>query len=327
MSVLEVRDLSVTFTTPSGVARAVDEVAFSLDAGETLALVGESGSGKTMTALAVLGLVPPPGRVGSSSQVRYQDRNLLGGSEAAWRAVRGAEIAIVFQEPTTSLNPVLTIGTQITETIHAHERVTKAAARARAAELLQRVGIADPTHRLDSYPHQLSGGMRQRAMIAMALACRPTVLIADEPTTALDVTVQAQILELLAALKAELGMAMLLITHNLGLAAGVADRVAVMYGGRLVESADTDALFHQPVHPYTAGLLRAAPRLEGPARPQTVIPGAVPPATAWPTGCRFHPRCAFAWERCAADEPPTLSPAPGRTARCWLVEEPDRRRA
>jgi len=327
VSVLEVRDLSVTFTTPSGVARAVDEVAFSLDVGETLALVGESGSGKTMTALAVLGLVPPPGRVGPASQVRYQDRNLLAGSEAAWRAVRGAEIAIVFQEPTTSLNPVLTIGTQITETIHAHERVSKAAARARAAELLQRVGIADPTHRLDSYPHQLSGGMRQRAMIAMALACRPKVLIADEPTTALDVTVQAQILELLAALKAELGMAMLLITHNLGLAAGVADRVAVMYGGRIVESADTDALFHQPVHPYTAGLLRAAPRLEGPARPQTVIPGAVPPATAWPTGCRFHPRCAFAWEHCATDEPPPLIPTPGRTARCWLVEEPDRRRA
>ncbi len=327
MSLLEVRDLSVTFTTPSGVARAVDEVALSLDAGETLALVGESGSGKTMTALAVLGLVPPPGRVGPSSQVRYQDRNLLAGSEAAWRAVRGAEIAIVFQEPTTSLNPVLTIGTQITETIHAHERVSKAAARARAAELLTRVGIADPAHRLDSYPHQLSGGMRQRAMIAMALACRPKVLIADEPTTALDVTVQAQILELLAALKAELGMAMLLITHNLGLAAGVADRVAVMYGGRIVESANTGALFREPVHPYTAGLLRAAPRLGGPARPHAVIPGAVPPATAWPGGCRFHPRCALAWERCGRDEPPALSPAPGRTARCWLVEEPDRRRA
>jgi peptide/nickel transport system ATP-binding protein len=219
----------------------------------------------------------------------------------------------------TSLNPVLTVGTQIAETVRAHESASRAEARQRAIEMLRTVGIADPERRVDSYPHELSGGMRQRVLIAIALVCRPRVLIADEPTTALDVTIQAQILDLLSDLKQRLGMAMILITHNLGLAAGIADRVAVMYGGRLVELAPTAQLFANPAHPYTAGLLRAAPRLDGPNRPTPAIPGAVPAATAWPEGCRFHPRCTQAWERCQ-DEPPLLEVGKAHHARCWLVD-------
>ncbi len=322
---LEVRDLSTTFTTRAGVARAVDHVSFDLKSGETLGLVGESGSGKTVTALSILRLIDRPGRIAEESVVAYQGTNLMTLGPRDLRAIRGAEIAIVFQEPSTSLNPVLTVGSQITETLHAHQQIGRRAARDRAVELLHLVGIGDPGLRVDAYPHELSGGMQQRAMIAMALSCRPKILIADEPTTALDVTIQAQILELLVALKQQFDMAMILITHNLGIVAGVADRVAVMYGGQVVEQASTRDLFAQPTHPYTAALLDAIPRLDQPSTKLTTIPGAVPPATAWPSACRFHPRCSFAWERCSGETPPLLDVGNAHLAKCWLVDEPKRR--
>ncbi|MCH7874790.1 MAG: ABC transporter ATP-binding protein [Gemmatimonadetes bacterium] len=323
---LAVRDLTTTFETADGVARAVDGVSFDLAEGETLALVGESGSGKTVTALSILRLIPEPaGRIAPGSRIEFAGRDLLSLSPRELREVRGAEIAMIFQEPMTSLNPVLTVGTQIAETVLAHEAASKREARERALDMLRLVGIADAESRLKSYPHELSGGMRQRVMIAIALVCRPRILIADEPTTALDVTIQAQILDLLTDLKRRLGMAMILITHNLGIAAGIADRVAVMYGGRIVEVAPTVDLYREPAHPYTDGLLRAAPRLDGPDRPTPSIPGSVPPATDWPSGCRFHPRCQYAWERCQS-EPPLLEAGPARTARCWLVDEPARRK-
>ncbi len=323
---LAVRDLTTTFETADGVARAVDGVSFDLAEGETLALVGESGSGKTVTALSILRLIPEPaGRIAPGSRIEFAGRDLLSLSPRELREVRGAEIAMIFQEPMTSLNPVLTVGMQIAETVLAHEAASKREARERALDMLRLVGIADAESRLKSYPHELSGGMRQRVMIAIALVCRPRILIADEPTTALDVTIQAQILDLLTDLKRRLGMAMILITHNLGIAAGIADRVAVMYGGRIVEVAPTVDLYREPAHPYTDGLLRAAPRLDGPDRPTPSIPGSVPPATNWPSGCRFHPRCQYAWDRCQS-EPPLLEAAPARTARCWLVDEPARRK-
>ncbi|HEX9728149.1 MAG TPA: ABC transporter ATP-binding protein [Gemmatimonadales bacterium] len=318
---LRVQDLTTTFDTPAGTARAVDGVSFSLDPGETLALVGESGSGKTVTALSILRLIEPPGRIHPDSRVEFDGRDLLTLSPRDLRRVRGAGIAMIFQEPMTSLNPVLTVGTQIGETVEAHESVTRAEVRDRTVEMLRLVGIPDPTRRWRSYPHELSGGMRQRVMIAMALVCRPRVLIADEPTTALDVTIQAQILDLLRDLAQRLDMAMVLITHDLGVAAEIADRVAVMYGGRIVEQAPTARLYAHPAHPYTEGLLQAAPRLDGPAYPTPAIPGAVPPATAWPDGCRFHPRCTHAWERCHT-EPPLIDVAAGQTARCWLRAAP-----
>ncbi|MEE8116180.1 MAG: ABC transporter ATP-binding protein [Gemmatimonadales bacterium] len=323
---LAVRDLTTTFETADGVARAVDGVSFDLAEGETLALVGESGSGKTVTALSILRLIPEPaGRIAPGSRIEFAGRDLMSLSPRELREVRGAEIAMIFQEPMTSLNPVLTVGMQIAETVLAHEAASKREARERALDMLRLVGIADAESRLKSYPHELSGGMRQRVMIAIALVCRPRILIADEPTTALDVTIQAQILDLLTDLKRRLGMAMILITHNLGIAAGIADRVAVMYGGRIVEVAPTVDLYREPAHPYTDGLLRAAPRLDGPDRPTPSIPGSVPPATNWPSGCRFHPRCQYAWDRCQS-EPPLLEAAPARTARCWLVDEPARRK-
>jgi oligopeptide/dipeptide ABC transporter ATP-binding protein len=323
---LEVRDLTVTFPTRTGVARAADGVSFSIAGGETLALVGESGSGKTVTALSLLRLLPEAARVAPESRVLFDGRDVMALDAEALRRVRGAAMAMVFQEPMTSLNPVLSIGTQLAETVEAHERVSRRAALDRGAEMLALVGLADPRRVLRQYPHELSGGMRQRALIAMALICRPRLLIADEPTTALDVTVQAQILELLASLRERLGMSLLLITHNLGVAAGVADRVAVMYGGRIAELAPSRDLFGHPAHPYTRGLLQAAPRLDGPPRPTPAIPGAVPPATHWPSGCRFHPRCPHAWGRCQ-EEPALLEAGPGRWARCWLVVDPSRGRA
>jgi oligopeptide/dipeptide ABC transporter ATP-binding protein len=319
---LEVRDLSVTFPTGHGAAVAADQVSFDVAAGETLALVGESGCGKTVTALSLLRLLPDAARVGPASRILFEGADILTLEREALRRVRGARMAMVFQEPMTSLNPVLSIGTQLAETVEAHEPAGRRAALDRAAEMLALVGLADPRRVLAQYPHELSGGMRQRALIGMALICRPRLLIADEPTTALDVTVQAQILELLASLRQRLGMSLLLITHNLGVAAGIADRVAVMYGARIVETAPTSDLFARPAHPYTAGLLAAAPRLDGPTRPTPAIPGSVPPATAWPAGCRFHPRCSRAWDRCRAGEPTLLDAGPGRHARCWLVVDP-----
>jgi oligopeptide/dipeptide ABC transporter ATP-binding protein len=318
---LEVTDLTVTFPTRDGTARAADGVSFAMAGGETLALVGESGSGKTVTALSLLRLLPASARVAPESRIAFDGLDILALDAESLRRVRGARMAMVFQEPMTSLNPVLSIGTQLAETVTAHERVGRRAALDRGAEMLALVGLADPRRVLRQYPHELSGGMRQRALIAMALICRPRLLIADEPTTALDVTVQAQILELLASLRERLGMSLLLITHNLGVAAGIADRVAVMYGGRIAELAPARELFARPAHPYTGGLLQAAPRLDGPARPTPAIPGAVPPATDWPSGCRFHPRCPHAWDRCR-EEPSLLAAGPDRWSRCWLVEDP-----
>jgi oligopeptide/dipeptide ABC transporter ATP-binding protein len=327
---LRVRDLKTYFVTErgSGTARAVDGVSFDLYPGETLGIVGESGCGKTVTSLSILRLVPePPGHIRPGSLIEFEGRNLLTLPLPELRAVRGNQIAMIFQEPMTSLNPVFTVGDQIAEAAIIHQHLSRKAARARAIEMLKLVGIPDPEERVDHYPHQLSGGMRQRVMIAMALVCHPKVLIADEPTTALDVTIQAQILELLDRLQAELGMAVLLITHDLGVVAGHAERVVVMYAGQVVESAPTTELFDQPLHPYTEGLMAAVPRIDAPQARLRAIPGQVPAATAWPSGCRFHPRCPHAWAKCAAEEPPLLDGGtPAHSARCWLVQEPARRK-
>jgi len=318
---LSVQHLTTSFVTNSGTARAVDDVSFDLLEGETLSIVGESGSGKTVTALSILRLVDKPGQISDASVVEYAGKNLVQLRTRDLRQIRGAEIAMIFQEPTTSLNPVLTAGTQITETLRAHQSITRKAARARAIELLELVGIADPGKRVDDYPHQLSGGMQQRVMIAMALSCNPKILIADEPTTALDVTIQAQILDLLADLKQQFGMAMILITHDLGIVAGVADRVAVMYGGQIVEQTTTSCLFSQPSHPYTKALLRAVPRLDRPVERLEAIPGTVPPATAWPSGCRFHPRCPDVMDICRSNSPILEKASDEHLARCWLLSD------
>lgn len=321
--VLSIRHLSTSFRTEGGTAFAVDDVSFDLLEGETLGVVGESGCGKTVTALSILRLVEPPGEIAEASVIEFEGANLMDLRPSQLRRVRGAGIAMVFQEPTTSLNPVLTAGAQISETMRAHQTISRKAARNKSIELLELVGIPDPGKRIDDYPHQLSGGMQQRVMIAIALSCNPKVLIADEPTTALDVTIQAQILDLLADLRERLGMSVILITHDLGIVAGIADRVAVMYGGRIVEQAPTRALFRQAHHPYTQALLRAIPRLDRPVERLETIPGAVPPATAWPQACRFHPRCKFVSDRCRTNEPPLLDVGDGRKARCWLAEAAD----
>ncbi|MFQ6046647.1 MAG: ABC transporter ATP-binding protein [Gemmatimonadales bacterium] len=324
-TLLSVSHLTTTFATGQGVARAVDDLSFDLAQGETLALVGESGCGKTVTALSVLRLLPePPAEIARGSRVLFDGTDLLRLPPRELRRVRGAEIAMIFQEPSTSLNPVLKVGTQIAETLRAHRKITRKAARDRSVELLELVGIPDAGARFDSYPHELSGGMQQRVMIAIALSCNPRVLIADEPTTALDVTVQAEILELLTALQRRFGMAMILITHDLGVVAGMTDRIAVMYGGQIVEEAPTEELFHRPRHPYTQALLRAVPRIDRPVERLAVVPGSVPPATQWPTGCRFHPRCPSSWDRCVAEHPGMLEARVGHAARCWLIEEPER---
>jgi oligopeptide/dipeptide ABC transporter ATP-binding protein len=324
---LRVQQLCTTFTIDGTPARAVDGVSFELEAGETLGLVGESGCGKTVTALSILRLIEtPPGEISPDSVIEYDGTDILKLPPKELRRIRGAEIAMVFQEPTTSLNPVLTVGTQIAETVRAHRPVSRDEARHRAVELLDLVRIPDADRRVHQYPHELSGGMQQRVMIAMALSCEPKVLIADEPTTALDVTIQAQILELLADLQRQLGMAMMIITHDLGVVAGVADRVAIMYAGQIVEQATTASVFAQPPHPYTEALLRAAPRIDAPTDRLPVIPGAVPPASSWPVGCRFHPRCRHQWEHCTGAMPDLLQQAPQHRVRCWLVTEPHRRK-
>ena len=322
--VLEVEDLQTWFYTRRGVMRAVDRVSFSLHAGETLAIVGESGCGKSITALSILGLVPsPPGRiVGGAVRLRGQD--LLRLDDEAMRRVRGNDISMIFQEPMTSLNPVLTIGAQIEEALLLHQPLTAAEARARAVEMLKLVRIPEPERRAHEYPHQLSGGMRQRAMIAMALSCNPRVLIADEPTTALDVTIQAQILELILDLQQRLGTAVILITHDLGVVAETAHRVIVMYAGRKVEEAEVGALFDRPLHPYTRGLLGSVPKLEdedGPTGERLAeIPGMVPALNALPPGCAFAPRCTLAGERCRAEAPPWREMQSGHWSACWHAE-------
>jgi peptide/nickel transport system ATP-binding protein len=318
---LEVRDLKTHFFTDAGVVRAVDGVSFAIQPGETLAVVGESGSGKSVTSLSILRLIAePPGRI-VGGEIRFKGRNLLSLSPAEMRAIRGKEISMIFQEPMTSLNPVFTCGDQIAEAIVLHEKVDKREARARAIEMLKLVGIPLPEQRVDEYPHQLSGGMRQRVMIAMALACRPSLLIADEPTTALDVTIQAQILELLQRLQDELGMAVLLITHDLGVVAETADRVVVMYAGQVVESCAAGEAFHRTRHPYTAGLLASLPRLGGERETLRVIPGNVPNPARFPRACRFHPRCPAVQERCRTLDPPVVAISNDHGARCWRAPE------
>ena len=316
-SLLEVIGLRVSFPGARGPVFPVDGVSFTLARGETLALVGESGSGKTLSGLALLRLLPTPGTIDPGSSILLEGRDLLSLTPEPLRQVRGRKIAMVFQDPMSSLNPVLTVGAQITEAIQAHLPVSAREARGRAEALLAEVGIADPGQRLRSYPHQLSGGMRQRVMIAIALSAEPELLIADEPTSALDVTVQAQILEILDRLRAARGMAVLLITHDLGIVAGRADRVAVMYAGRIVEQAETGRLFAAPAHPYTRGLFASVPRLTGSRQRLMPIPGMVPSPAAWPAGCRFRPRCPQAMERCV-DEPPERVVEPAHVSRCWL---------
>jgi oligopeptide/dipeptide ABC transporter ATP-binding protein len=298
-----------------------------VEEGETVGLVGESGCGKSVTALALLRLVEPPGHIAHGSSVRLEGRDLLALGTKEIRAVRGNHVALVFQEPLSALNPVLRIGAQIAEAVRAHEAVSRSTAKWRAIEMLQAVGIPEAQRRAAAYPHQLSGGMRQRVLLAMALACRPKLLLADEPTTALDVTIQAEILELLDQLQRKLGMAVLLITHNLGIVAERTRRVYVMYAGQMVEEAPTGQLFARPAHPYTEGLMGAVPNLEERRERLRAIPGQVPPANAWPAGCRFHPRCPYAWQKCRDEMPPLLDVGTGHRARCWLVVEPLRRKA
>jgi len=321
MSVLSVDRLSVDLHTRAGILPAVADVSLEVAAGETLALVGESGCGKSITALAIMRLLPqPPARL-AGGRVLLDGDDLTALSERAVQDVRGRRVAMIFQDPMSALNPVATIGAQIAEVLRRHAALSARAAQARAVELLAMVGIPDAASRIDEYPHRLSGGMAQRVMIAMAIACRPRVLIADEPTTALDVTIQAQILELLRRLQAETGMALLLITHDLGVVAEIADRVAVMYAGRIVEQATTEALFAQPLHPYARGLLGATPTHgpHGRHRRLADIPGSVPALSSLPRGCAFAPRCADAFASCTAGRP-ALRDQGGRLAACFAAE-------
>ncbi len=320
---LEVRGLHTEFRTGAGTVRAVDGVSYGVEPGETVAIVGESGSGKSVGALSILRLIPnPPGRI-TAGEILFDGRDLLKLDEAEMREVRGRDIGMVFQEPMTSLNPVLTIGRQITETLERHQGADRAAAEKRALELLDMVGIGDARRRLRQYPHQLSGGMRQRVMIAVALACNPKLIIADEPTTALDVTIQAQILELMKSLSLKLGVALIVITHNLGIVARYAARVNVMYAGRVVETGSADAIYHDPRHPYTIALLKSVPRLDRPRRARLdPVDGQPPDLTRLDGGCAFRPRCRFAVAACAQSYPPLQSVgAPGHAAACFRSGE------
>ncbi|MGB9789490.1 MAG: ABC transporter ATP-binding protein [Thermotoga caldifontis] len=315
---LRVEDLTVKFFTSDGIVHAVDGVSFSVGTEEVLGMVGESGCGKSVTSLAIMRLLPvPPARI-VSGKVFFDGKNLLELSEAEMRKIRGNAISMIFQEPMTSLNPVITVGKQIAEAITAHQNVSPEEAKKKAIELLRLVGIPNPEKRYNDYPHQMSGGMRQRAMIAMALACNPRLLIADEPTTALDVTVQAQILDLIAQLKKTFGMSVLLITHDLGVIAEMCDRVIVMYAGQIVEEAPCVDLFESPLHPYTEGLLRSIPKLEPGKKPLYTIEGNVPNAMDLPAGCRFHPRCAYAFDLCREKVPALINVNEHRRVRCFL---------
>ena len=321
---LEVEDLRTHFLTFEGVARAVDGVSFRVDGGETLGLVGESGCGKSVSALTVMGLIPcPPGRI-AGGNVRFRGVDLLAVSPAEMRHIRGNRISMIFQEPMTSLNPVYTVGDQIAEMFVFHRAMTGREAWQRAVEMLAKVQIANPQKRAHEYPHQLSGGMRQRAMIAMALACDPEILIADEPTTALDVTIQAQILDLMLKLKQDTGAAIVMITHDLGVIAETAQRVVVMYAGRVVEEASSAMLFEAPSHPYARGLLGSVPRMGRRARHGrgrlAEISGMVPSLYDLPTGCSFHPRCPEADKICRRDPPPMVDLGEGRRVSCWMRE-------
>ncbi|UCF92132.1 MAG: ABC transporter ATP-binding protein [Desulfobacterales bacterium] len=321
--VLEIADLKVFFYTDYGVVKAVDGVRFHLNAGETLGLVGESGCGKSVTAMAVLGLVRYPGRIVAGEIIYHQNAKKvrLSGLDPKGReirSIRGNDIAMIFQEPMTSLNPVFTVGYQIMEAIILHQRLNRRQAREAAISMLAKVGIPLPEQRVDEYPHQLSGGMRQRAMIAMALSCRPSILIADEPTTALDVTIQAQVLELMMNLKAEFQTSIIMITHDLGVIAGIADRVVVMYLGKVVEEAGVREIFYNTKHPYTQGLMNSVPSVRGKIRDLKPIPGVVPDAFALPTGCSFQPRCSQVSKMCRTEAPPLTEVGPNHWVACWL---------
>ena len=324
---LEVKDLKVSFRTEDGLVRAVDGISFSVDEGEVLGIVGESGSGKSVTTMSVMRLINDPNAI-YEGEILYKGRNLMGVSQDAMREVRGEEIAMIFQDPMTSLNPVYTVGWQIEEQLNEHNDLNKGQARQRAIALLTQVGIPKPEQRIDDYPHQFSGGMRQRVMIALALSCNPDLLIADEPTTALDVTIQAQILELVKSLKREFGSAVVLITHDLGVVADIADRILVMYAGRIVEEGDKEQIFYDPQHPYTWGLLGSIARLDRPkARRLTAIAGQPPSLINRPGGCSFRPRCPQAFDRCRSEDPKlTAKVGDGHLDACHLSVEDKRAR-
>jgi len=314
---LQVKNLQTSFFTPEGEVRAIDGISFEIDESKTLGLVGESGCGKSVTSLSIMRLIPsPPGKI-VGGEIIYRGKDLLKLGNEEMRKIRGNEISMIFQEPMTSLNPVFTVGNQIGEAIKLHQGLNKQATRAKTIEMLRLVKIADPESRVDSYPHQLSGGMRQRVMIAMALSCNPSLLIADEPTTALDVTIQAQILDLMKELQQKIGMALLLITHDLGVVAEQADDVAIMYAGKIVERSNTREIFTKPFHPYTVGLLNSLPRTGGAKRHRLdAIPGVVPNPLHLPSGCRFRDRCPKAADLCAQTEPELVEKEPGHTVAC-----------
>ena len=321
-NLLEIEDLATYFFTHDGVVKAVDGITYQLEEGEVLGIVGESGCGKSVSALSVMGLVAtPPGRIVNGS-VKFEGENLLELDASEMRKIRGNRIAMVFQEPMTSLNPVLTIERQITETLELHQNMGKQQARERAAELLRLVGIPDAERRLKDYPHQFSGGMRQRVMISMALSCNPRLIIADEPTTALDVTIQAQILDLMASLAEQFGTAMIIITHNLGVVARYAKNVIVMYAGKIIESGTAEEIYHNPKHPYTIGLLKSVPRLDESTKVKLEpIEGLPPDLVDLPVGCSFAPRCKFTYEKCTQETPSLMTALDGHESACWRHAE------
>ena len=318
--ILELKDLKTWYRTDNGIAKAVDGVSFSLAPNRIIGIVGESGCGKSVTALSIMRLVPMPPGYFAGGDILWKGRSIVNASEAEMRKIRGNEIAMIFQEPMSSLNPVFTCGDQIMEQILNHRDVSKSEARKQAVDLLNMVGIPNPSERIDSYPHEMSGGMRQRVMIAMALSCGPELLIADEPTTALDVTVQAQILELIGKLRAERGMSVMLITHDFGVVAELCEEVVVMYASRIVESGAVRHIFENPLHPYTRGLLKSIPRLGARQERLNVIEGNVPSATRLPDGCRFAGRCPLADDHCRKEQPPLKEYEAGHMAACWKIE-------
>ncbi|HMQ68146.1 MAG TPA: ABC transporter ATP-binding protein [Ignavibacteria bacterium] len=321
---LEVKNLKTYFYTDDGVAKAVDDVSFTLDKGETLGVVGESGCGKSVTALSIMRLIPePPGKI-AGGEILFKGKNVLNFTEKEMQELRGNDIGMIFQEPMTSLNPVFTCGDQIEEAVILHQKLSKEDAKKKAIEMLNLVGIPAPEQRYNEYPHQLSGGMRQRIMIAMALSCNPEILIADEPTTALDVTVQAQILELVKKLQTELGMGVIIITHDLGVIAEVSTKVVVMYASKVAEYGNVDQIFYNPKHPYTVGLLNSIPKLNSHIKRLATIEGNVPPPTDYPKGCHFCTRCTFAIEKCWEEEPPLVEVEENHIAACWRTGEIDK---